>query len=203
MKINPKLRSILKPANDGNPETIWKLSTVVWNSIFVIILIWFLVMFIPKKSVYNELENLIIIVALPLFIFLTSGLYVGAKIRHKPIAPKFTLFKKTLNISFDSFEALDFFGEIPFLAWIPATIFVIVFTFFSVVAFGSALVGLIFILSWIIYRAVRLVFIKSYLCKRNFIKSVLIAALYTFLYSGWLYGIVWVLEHKPWSFFNF
>lgn len=201
MKINSKLRNILKPVNDGNPETIWKLSTVVWSSIFVIVLIWFLVMFIPKKSVYDELENLIIIVAVPLFVFLTSGLYVGAKIRHKPIAPRFTLFKKTLNLSFDSFDMLDVFGEIPVLAWIPATIFVIVFGFFSVVAFGSALVGLTFILSWIIYRAVRLVFIKSYLCKRNFIKSGLIAVQYTFLYSGWLYGVVWLLEHKPWKYF--
>ncbi len=196
MKINSKLRNILKPTNDDSPETIWKLSTVVWSSIFTIVLVWFLVVLMQKKSVYDELENLIIIVAVPLFIFLTSGLYVGAKIKHKPIAPKFTLFKKTLNISFDSFEMLDVFGEIPVLAWIPATIFVIVFAFFSVVALGSALVGLIFIFSWIVYRAVRLVFIKSYICKRNFIKSVLIAALYTFLYSGWLYGVVWILEHK-------
>lgn len=202
MKINPEFRNNLKPANDGDPETVWKLSTVVWSSIFLIIIIWFLVIFIPKKSIYDELENLIVIVAIPLFIFLTSGLFVGAKLKHKPTKPKFTLFNQMLDNSFDSFGMLEVFGEIPFLAWIPATIFVIVFAFFSVVALGSALVGLIFIFSWIVYRAVRLVFIKSYLCKRNFIKSVLYAALYTFLYCGWLYGVVWVLEHKLWKYFN-
>ena len=201
MKINPEFRNNLKPANDGYPETVWKLSTVVWSSIFLIIIIWFLVIFIPKKSIYDELENLIVIVAILLFIFLTSGLFVGAKLRHKPKTPNFTLFKKTLSISFDSFDMLDVFVEIPVLAWIPATIFIIVFSFFSVVAIGSALVTFVFIFSWIVYRAVRLVFIKSYLCKRNFIKSVLYAALYTFLYCGWLYGIAWVLEHKSWRYF--
>jgi hypothetical protein len=201
MKINPDLKKNIKPANDEYPETIWKLSTVAWISFLIILSVSLTIMLISKKSIYDEIEYIIVAVAIILFNFLVNGLYTGAKVRHKPIAPKFTLFKKTLNISFDSFEMLDVFGEIPFLAWIPATIFVIVFTFFSIVALGSILVGLIFIFSWIVYRAVRLVLIKGLLCKGDLRKSILVAAQYTLLYTGWILGIVWVLEHKPWKYF--
>ena len=168
----------------------------------MIAIISVLVFFISKKSIYDELEYLIIVIAVILFIFLSRGLYVAARIRGKPTTPRFTFLKKMFKISFDSFDLLDSFGDIEFLAWIPATIFVVVFLVFFTTTLWSAIIGLIFVFTWVVHRAVRLVLVKGYLCRRNFVKSISFAFLYTILYSGWIFGIVWIVEHKPWQYFK-
>lgn len=200
MKINPEFRNNLKPANDGYPETVWKLSTVVWISFIIVLSVSLLVILISKKSIYDEIEYIIVAVAAILFIFLVIGLYSGAKMKGKPAAPNLNFLGKAFDFS-SGIDGLDFdFDDGP-LAWLFATIIIaVLFGLFSTIVWALFMI-LVFIFSWIVYRAVRLVFIKSYLCKRNFIKSVLYAALYTFLYCGWLYGVVWLLEHKPWRYF--
>jgi hypothetical protein len=201
MKINSKLRSILKPREAGFPETIWKLATVVWSAVFIIVSVSVLVFLISKKSVYDEIEYVIIIVSIIMFLFLVMGLYSGAKIRGKPSTPQLKFLGKAFDFS-SGIDGLDFDFDGGPLAWLVTTIFVVVlFGLFSTIIWAAFLI-LVFIFSWVVYRAVRLVLIKGIVCKGDLKKSILFAAQYALLYSGWIFGIVWIVEHKPWKYFN-
>ena len=198
MKINPDLKKNIKSANDEYPETIWNLSTVVWISFIIILSVSLTIMLISKKSIYDEIEYIIVVVAIILFIFLATGLYSGAKMRGKPTAPKLKFLGKTFDFA-SGIDVLDFDGG-P-LAWLFTTIIIVVlFGLFSTIVWAMFLI-LVFLFSWVIYRTVRLVLIKGFLCKGDLRKSILVAAQYTLLYTGWILGIVWLLEHKPWKYF--
>lgn len=200
MKINPKLRNILKSANDGSPETIWKLSTVVWISFIIILSVSFTIVLITHKSIYDEMEYIIIAVALIMFGFLVNGLYSGAKIKGKPSLPNIKFLGKTIDFT-SGIDALDFDFDGGPIGWLFASIVVIVlFVLFSTIIWALFLI-LLFIFSWLVFRAIRLVLIKGMLCKGDLKKSFQLAAQYTLLYSGWLFAVIWILEHKPWKYF--
>lgn len=200
MKINPKLRNLFKPANDGFPETIWKLSSVILISFIIILCVSLLIIILSKRSIYDEIEYIIISVAIIMFIFLSFGLYSGAKIKGKPRAPKLKFLGNTLDFS-SEIDALDFDFDGGPIGWFMTTIIVIVFfVLFSTIIWALLLI-LVFIFSWLVFRAIRLVLVKGMLCKGDLKKSILFAAQYTLLYSGWLFAVVWVLEHKPWKYF--
>lgn len=201
MQFNPELKKNIKPANDEYPETVWKLSTVVWISFIIILSVSLIIMLISKKSIYDEIEYIIVAVAAFLFIFLAIGLYSGAKMRGKPTAPKLNFMGKALDFS-SGIDGLDFgFDEGP-LAWLfPTIIIIVLFGLFSTIVWAVFLI-LVFLFSWVIYRTVRLVFIKGFICKGDLKKSILVATQYTLLYTGWILAIVWILEHKPWKYFT-
>ena len=200
MKINPKLRNILKSANDGSPETIWKLSTVVWISFIIILSVSFTIVLITHKSIYDEMEYIIIAVALIMFGFLVNGLYSGAKIKGKPSLPNIKFLGKTIDFT-SGIDALDFDFDGGPIGWLFASIVVIIlFVLFSTIIWALFLI-LLFIFSWLVFRAIRLVLIKGMLCKGDLKKSFQLAAQYTLLYSGWLFAVIWILEHKPWKYF--
>ena len=200
MKINPDLKKNTKPANDGYPVTVWKLSKVVWISFVIILSVSLTIILISKKSIYDEIEYIIVAVATILFIFLAIGLYSGAKMIGKPAAPKLNFLGKAFDFS-SGIDGLDFDFDGGPLVWLFATIIIVVlFGLFSTIVWAVFLI-LVFIFSWIIYRTVRLVLIKGFLCKGDLRKSVLVAAQYTLLYTGWILGIVWILEDKPWKYF--
>jgi len=200
MKINPELKKNIKPSNVEYPERIWKLSTVVWISFIIILSVSLTIILISKKSIYDEIEYIIVAVAIILFIFLATGLYSGAKIRGKPTAPKLKFLGKTFDFA-SGIDGLDFDFDGGPLAWLFATIVIVVlFGLFSTIVWAVFLI-LVFLFSWVIYRTVRLVLIKGYICKGDLKRSILIAAQYTLLYTGWILGIVWILEHKPWKYF--
>lgn len=76
MKINPEQKINSNENNDSNPETIWKLSTVVWHSFFIVALVSIFIFIASKRSIYDELEYIIFVVAIILFVFLTYGLFI-------------------------------------------------------------------------------------------------------------------------------
>jgi len=201
MKINPAQKSNSNENTDSNPETIWRLSTIVWHSFFIVALVSLFIFIASNRSIYDELEYIIFVVAIILFVFLTYGLFIGARLKGKPKTPKFTFLKKLLDSSFD-LDAFDLFGDFEPLAWLGATIFAIALLLFLTTALWSAVIGLIFIFYWIVYRAVRLVLLKGCKCKGNLILSMKLSLFNTILYSGWIFGIVWIVEHKPWKYFN-
>jgi hypothetical protein len=201
MDTGPKLKNISDQNNDGTSDTIWKLSSIAWHSIFIVALVSLFIFIVSKRSIYDELEYIIIIVAIILFVFLSYGLFVGARLKGKPKTPKFTFLKKLFDVSFD-LDAFDLFGDFEPLAWIGVTIFAIALLLFLTTAVWSAVIGLIFIFYWIVYRAVRLVLLKGSKCKGNLVLSIKFSLFNTILYSGWIFGIVWIVEHKPWKYFN-
>jgi hypothetical protein len=139
------------------------------------------------------------IVASILFFFLSIGLYTGARLQGKPVAPKFDVLKVGLaafDIA-DGLSALEILG--PVVAWIAFSIAILLVLVFLATVLWSAVLALTFMLYWILYRAIRVVLLKGRRCQGNLKLSFLNAAWYSFLYSGWIFAIVWLAEHRPWQ----
>ncbi|TAG54918.1 MAG: hypothetical protein EAZ27_08110 [Cytophagales bacterium] len=89
---------------------------------------------------------------------------------------------------FEDFETALVAG----LAWIGATILLIFLLFFFETILWGGIIILTAAMYWIFYRATKFVVRKNANCKRNLIKSLSKSFLYTFLYSSWIYGCVFV-----------
>ncbi len=56
----------------------------------------------------------------------------------------------------------------------------------------AALPVIILALYWIFYRALRVVFSKSRLCRGRLLPSMGYGLLYTILYTGWIFAVLWI-----------
>lgn len=81
------------------------------------------------------------------------------------------------------------------LLWIFIAISAVMLLIFVFTILWSALLILIFILYWLFFRALRLVFLKSQLCKGNMGLSLGYSFLYTLLYTGWIFIILMMSEY--------
>jgi hypothetical protein len=176
--------------------------TVSLISFIVIIVILILVFLSFKCSIYDELEITIGIIGLALFTFLTYGLYNSLSIINKPIFPKL----KEID-----FSKLDLIGDVPDLVigfeegilgiigaiilWIVITIVAFALITFVFTVLWSAILILTFVLYWLFFRAMRLVFLKSSKCKGNLGLSIKYSFIYTFLYTGWIFGIIMISKY--------
>ena len=177
---------------------IWRLTTLGVYSFIIVTGVSILVFTISTRSIYDELEYIIGIIAGLLFIFLSYGLYSGARVRGKPAAPRFSALQSTFE-ALEKSEGLSFLellGEV--FVWIGISIVAILALAFLATVLWSAVLALGFMLYWLLYRAIRLVLLKGAKCKGNLGSSLQHAGMYTFLYCGWILGIVWLAEHRPW-----
>lgn len=139
------------------------------------------------------------IIAAVLFLFLSYGLYKGIEIEDNFPKLKGFEFRKTLSDNFapTDLPSLDI-GEgiggiiISIILWIVISI-VLIFLFIvleTVLWFSVALI--LAMLYWVFFRAMRLVFSKASHTEGDIGLTVMHAFGYTFLYIGWLYGIVYL-----------
>ncbi|WP_299253129.1 hypothetical protein [uncultured Aquimarina sp.] len=151
------------------------------------------------------IENSILsttILSVVFFLFVTIGLYKGAKLKDN-------LGKITDRLDFDKEGISDVFdipSEFPDLGdgleeivlgvflWVLITIIIGVLLWL----FGGVLWTMVIIflamLYWIFFRALRLVFKKSPVCKGYLVKSTGFGLGYTLLYNCWIYIIILIAE---------
>ena len=173
-------------------KVVFKLSLLAVAATVVIFAIATIVFIISKRSVYDELEITISLVALALFGFLWYALYNGARLVGKPSMPQIRLVDPSL-VDAPPLDSFDFGGSIgSIVASIVLAIVLAVLLAFVLSALWSAVLLLIFALYWLFYRAMRIVLLKSFECSGNLAPSLRYAFIYTFLYTGWLFAIVWV-----------
>jgi hypothetical protein len=169
-------------------------------SFFTIILVALVVFLLGHKAFIKELEITLLIISLCLFSFLFIGLYRGVRVKNKPIVEgewKSLGSEKYLDVMSygpDFTPALEI-GEglggmiLGIIAWILITIVALFLLFFL----ANILWGVVFVLGvviyWIFYRALRLAFVKSRLCKGKFGQSLGYSSLYTGLYIGWFISL--------------
>ncbi|RDC62170.1 hypothetical protein [Adhaeribacter pallidiroseus] len=139
------------------------------------------------------------IVATALFLFITTGLYLGVGVIND-----FPAFR-----SFKTGEFLANSGTIPelpdveagdglagvvlaILWWLGMTILCIILLLVVEAVFWFALFVLVAMLYWVFFRALKFVFSKSPRTKNKFAVSLLYALAYTILYTGWIFGVVYV-----------
>ncbi|MFD1606028.1 hypothetical protein ACFSJW_05445 [Flavobacterium artemisiae] len=144
------------------------------------------------------------ILSVTFFLFISIGLFKGIKVRDNvgKITDRFDEkdvdFLKKIFVEIDPSDqdlGEDFLGIVfSLIVW-----FIMAFVIsYLVWAFGAmiwfSILAFIAMLYWIFFRALRLVFRKSSLCRGNILNSILYAVSFTILYNFWIYTIIFIMH---------
>jgi len=83
---------------------------------------------------------------------------------------------------------------ISIVLWVSMSILSVVLIFVLEALFWFSIFIILLMLYWIFFRAMKLVFSKSATTQGSLSKSIYYAFLYTLLYSGWMFAIVFIAE---------
>ena len=167
------------------------------SSLVITMVLVFLVGLESHRSIWNNALISLSILAGLIFVFLTLGLYYAVRVEDD-LTGKLKL--KWVNTGdWLPIEGIgdglgdgcseDIGGA---LAWIGmAILFVILLFFLGTLLWGSfvIVIGSIY---WIMIRALRAIMRKSHLTHFNLAKSLGYALMYTTLYIGWIYGVIFI-----------
>ncbi len=78
------------------------------------------------------------------------------------------------------------------VAWIVIAIVAVVLLWVLAQVLWATLFVAIAVLYWVFYRALRVVFAWSRLCQGKLLRSMGYSLLYTVLYTGWIFGVIWI-----------
>lgn len=182
--------------------------TLFLAAIPTLIIVTLLVYLTGLESHRSIIDNSLIsstIIATTFFTFITIGLYNGLNVIDN-YSNKLKLTWKNAkrsvkenefagNIDFPSMEADNIFGAIVLFFFVAlAIIFLIAF----IVPFlWVSIVFLTVAIYWIMIRSLKLIFSRSRYCENNLLKSLGYALLYTALYTGWIYGVIYLSTIAP------
>ena len=182
---------------------VWSVKTITVTGLFVIAVTAASVFLLGKRSVFVETELTLAIVAAALFVFLAVGLYHGVRVRRKDLPGT--------DVQTFSADGMDWSlpdglpdiggGDEGCLGAIAAFVLVVIAAVVAVVLLWF-LVNLGFVLwvvlfgavAYVFYLALRQVFAKSRRTRGNLGASLAYALLYTLLYTGWLFAVVWIAD---------
>ena len=135
-----------------------------------------------------------------LFVFMSYGLYKGVGL--KDDFPKYQSYKTGTFMEYDAagrFKMPDTdMGEglagvlLSILLWVVMGIVFLLLLLFLEVLFWFSLFILIMMLYWVFFSALKQVFNKAAQTRRNLFLALAYALGYTLLYTGWLFGIVFL-----------
>lgn len=130
------------------------------------------------------------------FLFISIGLFNGIKIKNNlgTLEQENIFFHKNSTIDIDIPEVDGGFAEIliSLLLWLIVCIAgSYMLWMFETVAW-IVLLNFIGILYWIFFRALRLVFKKSAVCRGNLLKSTAYGFAFSLLYNFWIYMIIFM-----------
>lgn len=152
-----------------------------------------------NRSVSFNLYLSLGIIGTFLFLFMTYGLYQGVGLVDN--FPKYKDFKSGDMIpnagEFPDLPDLDAGDGIAgiimsLIFWILMSIVVFALLIFLEAFFWFSVFVILTMLYWVFFRALRLVFNKSNTTKGKFGLSIINAFAYTLLYTGWIFGIVYL-----------
>lgn len=200
----PRLARYAAILNPPRKYPVWSIRSAVALLSAIGIIAALVAGFIPNLNVFARIELTLVVCALVLFGFMSLGLHRGARVKRKHLpspsyTPSFTAGQVGENVS----SVADFTTDIPiddhfgclgiiagFAIWLVLLLFggVIIWGMFQLG--GWAVVGFFFGLCWVMYRALRQVFARSRQCQGRLLASVGWSALYTLLYTGWLFALL-------------
>lgn len=141
------------------------------------------------------------IIATALFLFMTYGLYRGIGLIDN--FPKFRNFKTgdfIANSGTGPTIELPSVGDgisgliLSILLWIAMSILFVVLLIVLEAVFWFSLFIILAMLYWVFFRALKFVFNKSKDTKGDIGISSVYSLTYTLLYSGWIFGIIYLTE---------
>ena len=154
-----------------------------------------------NRNITSNLYLSLSIIGTVLFLFMTYGLYFGIGLKDN--FPKFREFKRgdiigNTQPTFDtpSIDIGDGIGGLilSILVWIGMTILIIILLIVLEAVFWFSLFIIITTLYWVFFRALKFVFSKSKDTKGDIGISAIYSLIYTVLYLGWIFGIVYLTE---------
>lgn len=185
-------------------ETKW----LSYSTLAIIILVILSVWLSGTNSHRSLFQNSILstsILATTFFVFISSGLYFGLKLKENVghILHRERIKKYSDNISlpdvsgFDPPAAGDGIGGVilSIILWFLISIVFAFLLYFLGFFFWAAILFFAAMLYWIFFRALRLVFKNSKSCKDNLLRSLGFGFFYSFLYISWIYGIIFLVNY--------
>ena len=144
-------------------------------------------------TLYENSLFFLLFLALGLFVFITYGLYYGVKLKDNV---------GKLTDSIDLKKLPDFSGGVPDVStvveglggFILTAIVLFFLAWFFILSSWFLVVFLAAMLYWVYFRALRLVFKHSALCKDNIQLSVKYGVIYSLLYTSWAFAIIFGLH---------
>jgi hypothetical protein len=184
---------------------VWSVKTITVLCILVIAITATSVFLIGKKPLFYETELTLAIIAAVLFVFLAVGLYRGVRVRRRDLP----------GVDIKGVGLDDLTDHLPDANHVPEPLDVgdgcvgaIVGLLLGIVV-GALLMVLLWLLlnlgivlwvfltaalAWLFYLALRQTFGKSRVCKGKLAPTLAYALMYTILYTGWLFALVWVAQ---------
>ena len=206
--------------NQGSRYAIWSVKAIAFISAPVVAIIAVLVFFFSRSSVYVELQTTLLIIALCLFVFLTIGLYRGVRLerphKEQPTWTPLTTASSTspdLSAVGDVMRIIDIpevkidlpdvsdAGDdlvgclVGLVLWVVMSIALVILLPILVQVVWATLFALVLALYWVFYRALRVVFARSRACKGKLLLSTGYGLLYTALYTGWIFVLIWISRY--------
>ncbi|MGD1318103.1 hypothetical protein [Chryseobacterium sp. 2R14A] len=185
-------------------ETKWLSYITLVIIILVIVCVWLSGEYSHRSLFQNSIVSTSILAG-AFFIFISSGLYFGWKLKDNVghILHKERLKKYSDNISlpdvsgFDPPAVGDSIGGVilSIILWFLISIVFAFLLYFLGFFFWAAILFFAAMLYWIFFRALRLVFKNSRTCKANLLKSFAFGFFYSFLYISWIYGIIFLANY--------
>lgn len=178
-----------------------------YSTLGIIILVILSVWLSGESSHRSLFQNSILstsILAGIFFLFISSGLYYGLKLKDNVGSILNRKKLKTFSDNSPGFNTLEFdadVGEgcfsilISIVLWVLFSVVIIFGLYFLGVFFWAGILLLTAMLYWIFFRALRLVFKNSGKCKGNLLKSLTFGLFYSFLYISWIYGIIFLANY--------
>ncbi|MFL9832824.1 hypothetical protein [Chryseobacterium terrae] len=185
-------------------ETKWLSYLTLAIIILVILSVWLSGTDSHRSLFQNSIVSTSILAG-AFFIFISSGLYFGWKLKDNvgPILHRETVKKYSDNISlpdvsgFDQPIVEDGIGGViaSIILWFLISLLLAFLLYFLGFFFWAAILFFAAMLYWIFFRALRLVFKNSRKCKGNLLKSFAFGFFYSFLYISWIYGIIFLANY--------
>ena len=158
-----------------------------------------------NRSVSSNLYLSLGIIGICLFIFMTYGLYKGAGLVDD--FPKYRSFKSgdlfsstgelpdipSVEVG-DGIEGIVLSVVLSIILWIAMTIFLVIVLIMLEAIFWFSLFVILTMIYWVFFRALKLVFSKVNETRENIGKSILYSLGYTILFTGWIFGIAYLVE---------
>ncbi|WP_299607300.1 hypothetical protein [uncultured Aquimarina sp.] len=157
-----------------------------------------------NRSLTSNFYISLSIISTALFVFMSYGLYKGVIL--KDDFPKFKSFKTgdiipdsgTIpdlpSIDLDLDDELGAGILLSIVLWIVMTILFLILLVLLEAVFWVSIFIILAMLYWIFFRALKLVFAKSKDTIEDLGNSMLYAIGYTALYTGWIFGIVYISQ---------
>jgi hypothetical protein len=164
-----------------------------------------LVFLLGHRSAIVEAEITLGIVAAALMLFLTMGLYRGVRVQRETMEFYWPDQRSILD-GFNGSSLPDIpdlgidAGEgclaaiVGLVAAVILGILLLILTWLLINLVWAVWLVLMIALFWVFNRALRIVFARARTCRGNLPNSLRYAALYTLLYTSWLFGLLWAID---------